>query len=70
MLPTIKRKRGGKAKGFLLSKREKDKKKIVEIVERARKVLVLPLERELSDSTGTFWNNDEVIKRKLKLSVT
>ena len=32
------------------------------IVESARKVLALPLERELSVSTGTFLNNDDVIK--------
>ena len=40
------------------------------IVESARKVLALPLERELSVSTGTFLNNDDVIKRKLQLYVT
>ena len=40
------------------------------IVQSARKVLVLPLESELCFSTGTFWNNDDVIKRKLQLCVT
>ena len=35
-------------------------------MQSARKVLVLPLESELSFSTGTFLNNDDVIKRKLQ----
>ena len=40
------------------------------IVESARKVLALPLERELSVSTGTFWNNYDVIERESYMYVT
>ena len=40
------------------------------IVESARKVLALPLERELSVSTGAFWNNYDVIERESYMYVT
>ena len=40
------------------------------IVESARKVLALPLERELSVSTGTFLKNDDVIKESYNIVET